>query len=294
MRYPNPSVPLRVGALAVLAALSCGAVCADTPGADSGGVTAVWTPKQLHFVFLGFTAKFSCDGLADRVRSVLLLLGARKDLQVNPSSCSTPFGRPDPFPGVTIKMNVLEPEGGSAGQNAGNSAANTAGSGGQAPESVPAHWKLVDVNSALARDPLWQAGQCELLEQIKQSILPQFSARNVQYSSTCVPNQLTLGATQLKAEVLMPDQPNAAAPAATAPAATAPATTAPGPAALYLYPRNNQSAAQMQSDREACHGWAVSQSGYDPTRPAPQATGNPAEYRRVMIACLDARGYTAR
>ena len=289
MRYPNRAVPLRMGALAVLAALSCGAVWADTTGPDAGGVTAVWTPKQLHFVYLGFTAKFSCDGLADRVRSVLLLLGARKDLQVNPSSCSAPFGRPDPFPGVTIKMNVLQPVDASADQNAGSSAANTAGNGGQAPQPVPAHWKLVDVNAALARDPLWQAGQCELLEQVKQSILPQFSARNVQYTSTCVPNQLTLGATQLKAEMLVPDQPNAAAPPA-----TAPATTAPRPAELYLYPRNNQSAAQMQSDREACHGWAVSQSGYDPTRPAQPPTGNPAEYRRVMIACLDARGYTAR
>jgi hypothetical protein len=214
MRYPNPGVSLRGGALAVLAALSCGAVWADTPAPAqaAGAVTAVWTPKQVRFVYLGFTAKFSCDGLADRVRSVLLLLGARKDLQVSPSSCSTPFGRPDPFPGVTIKMNVLEP----ADSKASHGAGNGAGTGKPPSDTVAAHWKLVDVNAALARDPLWQAGQCELLEQIKQTILPQFSARNVEYRSTCVPNQLYLGATQLKAEMLVPDQPNAPAPAAPA------------------------------------------------------------------------------
>jgi hypothetical protein len=175
-------------------------------------VAAVWTPKTLRFVYLGFTAKFSCDGLADRVKSVLLVLGARKDLQVSPSSCSTPFGRPDPFPGVTIKMNVLEP----ADSGASKGATNTAANGKPPAETVPAHWKPVDVNAALARDPLWQAGQCELLEQIKQSILPQFSARNVEYRSTCVPNQLTVGGTQLKAEMLVPDAAKGPAPAAPA------------------------------------------------------------------------------
>ena len=62
-------------------------------------------------------------------------------------------------------------------------------------------------------------------------------------------------------------------------------------AQLYLYPRNGQSDAQTQNDRYECHSWAVNQTGYDPTR---SSQGDPTEYRRAMIACLDARGYTAR
>jgi hypothetical protein len=61
---------------------------------------------------------------------------------------------------------------------------------------------------------------------------------------------------------------------------------------VYVYPRNGQSEAQMQNDRYECHSWAVSQSGFDPTNP--QQTGNSADYRRAMVACLDARGYSAR
>ena len=66
-----------------------------------------------------------------------------------------------------------------------------------------------------------------------------------------------------------------------------------GGADVYLYPRNGQSDEQTQTDRYECHSWAVSQSGYDPTRPSQHPSGK-ANYRRAMIACLDGRGYSAR
>jgi hypothetical protein len=66
-----------------------------------------------------------------------------------------------------------------------------------------------------------------------------------------------------------------------------------GAAEVYLYPRNGQSDQQMQNDRYECHSWAVNQTGFDPTR-STQRSGTAADYRRAMIACLDARGYSAR
>jgi hypothetical protein len=72
---------------------------------------------------------------------------------------------------------------------------------------------------------------------------------------------------------------------------------ASGSASVYVYPRNGQSEEQTSNDRYECHQWAVSQTGYDPTTAtgdADPATGNgPADYRRALIACLDARGYSA-
>jgi hypothetical protein len=68
---------------------------------------------------------------------------------------------------------------------------------------------------------------------------------------------------------------------------------AAGSADVYIYPRSGQSDEQMQTDRYECHSWAASQSGFDPTRPAQQPAGR-ANYRRAMIACLEARGYSAR
>jgi len=65
---------------------------------------------------------------------------------------------------------------------------------------------------------------------------------------------------------------------------------------VYIYPKNGQSDEQTATDRYECHQWAASQTGFDPTHGADQSAGSsgPADYRRAMMACLDARGYSAR
>jgi hypothetical protein len=191
MNVASLTVPVRPAVAAVLTLLLCGVVLADTPGSSPPEGYAVWTPKQLRFVYQGFTTKYSCDGLRDKVKAILLKLGARKDLQVTPTPCSASLGTPTHFPGVTIRMNVLETASGKEYDAA-------------APP-VPAHWKMVDLTRS--RDPIDAAGDCELIEQIKARILPLFTTRDVSYSSTCIPYQLTVGGTQLKAEVLVADEP---------------------------------------------------------------------------------------
>jgi hypothetical protein len=39
----------------------------------------------------------------------------------------------------------------------------------------------------------------------------------------------------------------------------------------YVYPAKGQSAQQQKKDEAECHAWAVSQTGVDPAKPAPQA-----------------------
>ncbi|HXZ60100.1 MAG TPA: hypothetical protein VEG26_07930 [Steroidobacteraceae bacterium] len=190
---------LEVAKSAALTAVVCsiplwaGGAESAAPPADA--TSAVWTPKELTFVYQGFTSHYSCDGLLEKMRRVLLTLGARDDLEVVHYGCSSTYGTPDPFPGVRIKMNVLRPapEGGAKPAEGAASAA-----------TVPAHWKKVEVR--LNRDPVWEAGDCELIEQIKQKILPQFTTRNVEYSSNCVPHQLSAGGTWLRPEVLIADR----------------------------------------------------------------------------------------
>jgi hypothetical protein len=72
------------------------------------------------------------------------------------------------------------------------------------------------------------------------------------------------------------------------------ATPQDGP--LYVYPAQGQDHAQQDKNRYECHNWAVSQTGFDPTKPqatAPDA-GSSADYRpsQPHVARGAARGAT--
>src|SRR2546429_1249 len=135
------------------------ALCAPLRAAETGEhVPAVWTDKELTFVYQGFTTRYSCDGLRDKMRGVLLDLGAeKKTLKVQELGCSSPAGRPDPFPGIRVKMRVLQPASGNADDK----------------ETVSAQWKPVDLK---LRDSFTtDSGECELVEQIRHKVLPLFA-----------------------------------------------------------------------------------------------------------------------
>ena len=185
------TVPALAACLLVSSAWAAEAGSASAPGsaATGDGQPAVWTEKELTFVYQGFTTKYSCDGLRDKVRGVLLDLGAqKKDLKVQQLGCSSSMGRPDPFPGVRVKMKVLQPASGTADDK-------------QTP--VAAHWKPVDLK---LRDSFTtDSGECELVEQIRHKIVPLFAARNVDLKTNCIPHQATATRPTLKLEVLAPD-----------------------------------------------------------------------------------------
>jgi hypothetical protein len=157
-----------------------GACAWAAPPEDS----AVWVPKEFTFRYQGFTTQYSCDGLRDKMRKLLLELGARPDLDVSNYGCTRLSGT-DPFPGVRVRMHVLQPGAAQAGQ------------------AVAAHWDKVDLLAR--RDPIDATADCELILQIKQQVLPLFATRNVDYSSTCNKRQLVPGGTRLTADVLLPD-----------------------------------------------------------------------------------------
>ena len=200
MQYRN-CLSMRAPTLAACSLLLSAAALAQAPPQASPAppAWAVWTPKELRFVYMGFTSHYSCDGLRDKMRVILLQLGARPDMKLRETPCAGQLGRPTEFPGVTVNMNVLTPF-----DAAKTNAAET---------PLPAHWKSVQISTD--RDPLREAGDCELIEQVKSLVLPLFTARNIEYRSTCIPNQLQVGGTLLKAEVLIADEQKA--PAAGAP-----------------------------------------------------------------------------
>jgi hypothetical protein len=63
------------------------------------------------------------------------------------------------------------------------------------------------------------------------------------------------------------------------------APPAPAVADPIFYPRNGQSAAQTEADRQDCNRWATTQ---------PRAMADASIFQRATFACMDGRGYSAR
>jgi len=139
----------------------------------------VWKDQEMVLDYMGFTTHYSCDGLRDKVRAVLLQLGARPDLSVTSSGCTRPSGGPERFPRVEAHFATLQP-----------AAAPVPGSGA---------WKSVNLGGprGLAE------GECELAEEIVRTVLPHFAVRNVDFHAPCVPHAETIGLS-LKLEVFAP------------------------------------------------------------------------------------------
>jgi hypothetical protein len=182
---------IRLAMVALLTCSSLWAAPAPDSRAEPAHELAVWVPLELTFVYRHSTTQYSCSGLEGRMKSLLLKLGARPDLDVRGYGCTQLTGL-DPLAGVKIRMNVLEVAGPRPG--------------------LGAHWKRVDLLAD--RNNLEAASDCELIEQVAQKIVPLFTVRNVDYNATCQFRSPLPGSTRLKADVLVADQQPSPASAA--------------------------------------------------------------------------------
>jgi hypothetical protein len=146
--------------------LSGGPVVADESSPEAG----VWQKHQYSFVSLGFTSTYSCDGLADKLKLLLLAAGARADAKAQSGPCAEGFGRVDKLARADLIFYTLAP---AAGTTDG--------------PRIAGIWRPVTL---AARSPRELAtGDCELVEQFRAQILPMFTTRNVADQTTCVPHQ---------------------------------------------------------------------------------------------------------
>jgi hypothetical protein len=148
--------------------LSTAALADDSAPAGGPGT---WQSHKYSFQFLGFTSTYSCDGLADKLRILLLAAGARADVKSVPGACASEFGRPDKFARADLTFYTLAP----------------ADSGTAAGGGVQGVWRPVAFTAHQPRE--LGLGDCELVEQFRQQVLPMFATRDVLGNSTCIPYQ---------------------------------------------------------------------------------------------------------
>src|SRR5271154_1448915 len=177
---------------ATCALLICGVLASTTCTADEPATASgVWQKQEYSFLFMGFTTTYSCDGLAHKLKLLLIAAGARADAKALPGGCGLGFGQVDKFARADLTFYTLVP------------AADAP------PPSTPPRVGGVWLPKVLPRrSPReLELGDCELVEQFKSTVLPKFSTRIVVGQTTCVPNQLSGSSFYLTFESFAPPNP---------------------------------------------------------------------------------------
>jgi hypothetical protein len=182
-----------LGALAVLGSLAFGVPVSDAADAAAAtppaGVTAptdlvagAWQHHKVTFNYFGITSLFTCDGLEDHVRQILLHLGARRDAKVRASGCPGPYNTPSHSAWVEADFYTLAP-------------AATKGA-----DTVIARWTPVEVTPR--RPDFMGDGDCELIQDMKDFITKNFTLRGIEYRTNCVPHELWMDSYAVKGQAL--------------------------------------------------------------------------------------------
>jgi hypothetical protein len=121
---------------------------------------------------MGFTSTYSCDGLADKIKVLLIAAGARRDAKSWPGGCAQGFGTPDKFARANLTFYTLAPSRKSAVSDS---------------KPVDGIWRPVSFTDRSPRE--LGRGDCELVEQFRDTVLPMFTPRNVEDHTSCIPHQ---------------------------------------------------------------------------------------------------------
>jgi len=157
-----------VGCALFAALLGSRTILADEPAREPGS----WQKHEYSFAFMGFTSTYSCDGLADKIKLLLIAAGARHEVKSQPGACASGFGRPDKFARADLTFYTLAPIVG-----------DTSSDG----KPVDGKWLPVSFTDHSPRE--LSTGDCELIEQFHNTLLPMFTTRNLDNRTTCIPHQ---------------------------------------------------------------------------------------------------------
>lgn len=207
---------VRLVLLATLAGMAPPAVLAQSPAAvaapdDPAPVMAVWVEKKIDFTYWGLTAHYSCDGLKNKVSSILKEIGARPGYKVTARACFNPRQGAESTPMLRIVAAMplaATPEVLAAlakdqsqrelAARAGGKPAPTA----EAASQFPARTRRVDLRDSPTG--LLQPGDCELVEQLRNQVFVPLGAKIVVDRVSCVPHTLNNGIIVLSIDVLEP------------------------------------------------------------------------------------------
>ena len=160
-------------------------------------LAAVWKQQHIDFFYKGRTVRYSCEGLRNKVRAMLLDLGARRDLRIVAVGCEDygrlPVNSPNPSLHIDFSAPAL-PDAAAKPLHDGDLAA------------TDARFVTFVITSDTFRN--MGIGDCELVQEFARQILPKLVTRGVKQEIACVPYQQSGSRFWVRGEILKPLPPS--------------------------------------------------------------------------------------
>lgn len=172
---------------------------------SSAPVQATWKTQEIRYSYTGFTTAYDCDAAEARIKAILRALGAHEQTRVSAQGCE--FNRPSRNFFVTITaatpVPVADAPKATPTSTSREELLKRLGvASKQLDETFPAEWKTVQ----LARDRKLdlEPGDCELMEGLRDHVLPKLSVKVVSQRVECIPRQVSLQTPELTVSALVP------------------------------------------------------------------------------------------
>ena len=196
IRHAIDIAALALSSLATAAAVQATSPTRPPPGPEP----AIWSPHELIVELHALPHRYSCDELWYKFHDVLLALGARPDMKILTYQCESALGAVADSPRVELEFSVPSPLSGPAARWATLRAV------------------MQPVTIAPGRPSHIDARDCDLLDQMKDTLLPAIGDRVGTFELACQARSKSRPPFSLALQALLPVSP--ASPAGTAVAAT--------------------------------------------------------------------------
>jgi hypothetical protein len=172
--------------LTSMVAFSSGEARASEPVTNA--VTAIWYVQQIEMRYVGGTTIYSCGGLRDRVRAIMLRLGAREDVAVVVADCESP----GLMPRVRIALTSAVPATSAIVERLTQYDERTQLIARVRGETLPGaadleRFPAVIERISFSRDPrlALRPSDCDLVRQIRREVVPRMAVRVVTDNLNC-------------------------------------------------------------------------------------------------------------
>ena len=195
----------------LIVAACCGSMLLPLAGyaaESSAPVQATWKTQEIRYSYVGFTTAYNCDAAESRLKAILRALGAHEQTRVSAQGCD--FNRPSRnfFINITVATPVPLDQAKAAEpadkpRTSREELLKRLGVASQVlDENFPAQWQTIE----LARDRKLnlQPGDCELMQGLREHVLPKLSVKVVADRVNCVPRQLSYQTPELTVSALVP------------------------------------------------------------------------------------------